>query len=217
MITSLIIVTILILIVVYYYKRNKDKNKKSPNKDVYQKIINDYVKFENERRPVYDSYFGTFDKIKESKKDNDYKEVIVQHKNNIRKLGDFIRITKEDNRRIGLGSKFDINNIPCLTEGPVLMAVVEDLNGLNEAKQIVERHSELKSWIEDVDSAIKDIPVVKNIIKTVSENPGIKQSDLKRYLAITDGRRIARLCLRLEHVKRIKRVKSGKENLLYPG
>ena len=100
---------------------------------------------------------------------------------------------------------FDISTSHAVHTGGTLMAVMGNSIGINELRETLSSTADLRKWLGSADQAEADIRLVARILEVIGSNPGIKQSDLKKFVE-GDGRRISTLIWWLEKGKRLCRV-----------
>jgi DnaJ domain len=100
---------------------------------------------------------------------------------------------------------FDISTSHAVHTGGTLMAVMGDYEGLAALRKTLSSNVDLGKWLESADQAESDIKLVEGIIAAVENNPGIKQSDLKKFVH-GDGRRISTLVSWMDKGGRVRRV-----------
>ena len=113
---------------------------------------------------------------------------------------------------------FDIQRIPALEVGGLVLALAGDDDGLAEMKTLVCTMGDLASWRDVVDRHEDDRKLVQAIRDAVSREPGCRQRTMKQRLGVNDGRRISTLISWMEKAGQLARVKDGKEYALWlPG
>lgn len=160
--------------------------------------------------PVSDRYFQLHAKIEEARKVHDYRAAIRYARQTYPLLADFVHECK---RQYG---RFDIQSSVAVETGSILMAVMGDREGIAELRAALSAIPELQMWMGTAEAAEKDAAIVDKILGVVAREPGVIQSDLKKHLAIEDGRRLSTLAQWLEKAGRLRRGKEGKTYRLFP-
>ena len=97
-----------------------------------------------------------------------------------------------------------------------MMAVMGEHDGIAELRAILQEVPELHVWLPVAEEAERDAELVERILEVVARAPGMRQADLKRTVGVEDGRRVATLASWMEKAGRLRRVKDGATNRLYP-
>ena len=107
-------------------------------------------------------------------------------------------------------SKLKIQSIPCIDEYGKLCAVMGENEEIDIISQIVDYYDDLYSWKEIVDNLRNYLQITEEILDHIQQQPGILQSDLKKFISNSDGRTISNICYYLDKYNKIERNKVGK-------
>ncbi|MEP6636948.1 MAG: hypothetical protein ABJB97_09500 [Acidobacteriota bacterium] len=143
-------------------------------------------------------------KVQEAISKRDYERAAGFVRENIRQVSAFVRSTQQE-----YGS-FDISSIPAFEQGGTMLALVGDIEGLTEMREIVSSIPELDPWRPVVEQHEADRSLFRAIMIAVEKNPGCLQTDLKELVRAKDGHRIANLVSWLEKARKISRTRKGR-------
>ena len=149
-------------------------------------------------------YFTMLRKVQEAISKRDYERAAGFVRENIRQVSAFVRSTQQE-----YGS-FDISSIPAFEQGGTMLALVGDIEGLTEMREIVSSIPELDPWRPIVEQHEADRSLFGAIMIAVEKNPGCLQTDLKELVRAKDGHRIANLVSWLEKARKISRTRKGR-------
>ncbi|SRR6266571_19093 len=159
---------------------------------------------------VVGKYFQLSVQIERAKADRNYQVAIAAARETYPLLPAFVESCK---REYG---KFDIGMSHAVHTAPTLMAVMGDREGLRELRESLSAVPELHDWLPAADDADHDASLVEGILSTVAEQPGVRQSDLKKRLGVPDARRLSTLADWLDKARRLRRVRTGSSYQLFP-
>jgi hypothetical protein len=111
---------------------------------------------------------------------------------------------------------FDISTSHAVHTGGTLMAVMRDSIGIKELRETLSLTADLRKWLGSADQAEADIKLVARILEVIGNDPGIKQSDLKKFVE-GDGRHTSTLISWLEKGKCLRRVNQPPTYALFVG
>ena len=149
-------------------------------------------------------YFTMLGKVQEAISKRDYERAAGFVRENIRQVSALVRSTQQE-----YGS-FDISSIPAFEQGGTMLALVGDIEGLTEMREIVSSLSELHPWQSIVAQHEEDRIFFGAIMIAVEKNPACLQTDLKELVRAKDGHRIANLVSWLEKARKISRTRKGR-------
>ena len=115
-------------------------------------------------------------KVQEAISKRDYERAAGLVRENIRQVSAFVRSTQQE-----YGS-FDISSIPAFEQGGTMLALVGDIEGLTEMREIVSSIPELDPWRSVVEQHEEDRRLFGAIMIAVEKNPGCLQTDLKELV-----------------------------------
>ena len=124
----------------------------------------------------------------------------------------FLRQWLEDPR--GDGKRLDIR-IPALSQGGTMMALIGDLDGLTELRDLVFEHEFLDAYRDEAEEHFVHRDLFNQIRDVIRDKPGVLQNGMKTELGIEDGRLASRLVSYLEKSGEVRRAKKGKTYALY--
>jgi hypothetical protein len=131
---------------------------------------------------------------------------------NLRQIPNWV---KETRREYG---RFDIQSIPAIQQGGTILALNCDDDALAEMQRLVASMPDLEPWAAQVTQHAEDRRLFPAILDAIQTNPGCLQTDIKTFVALQDGHRIANLISYLEKAGKIIRIKEGRSyKLLIPG
>lgn len=159
---------------------------------------------------VPDRYFQLHAKIEEAQKAHDYRTAILYARQTYPLLPAFVKACKREYGR------FDIQRSIAVDTGSTLMAVMGDREGIAELRKALSETLELQMWMGAAETAEKDADIVDKILDLVSREAGVLQADLKKHLAMEDGRRPSTLVQWLEKAGRLRRERRGQTYRLFP-
>jgi len=178
----------------------RSSNNNSGSKDIIQKSA--------ESSDNSKDYFVTLGRLQEAISTRNYEDAARLARENMHQILTFVQDTK---RQFG---SFDISSIPALEHGGTMLALAGDDNALKEMREIVSSIPELGHWIPFVNRNEEDMLLFVSILKSVEENPGCLQTDLKKIIETVDGRRLANLIQWLEKSGRLQRTKKDRSYVL---
>ncbi len=124
----------------------------------------------------------------------------------------FLRQWLEDPR--GDGKRLDIR-IPALSQGGTMMALIGDMDGLTELRDLVFDHEFLDAYRGEAEEHFVHHDLFNQIRDVIRDKPGVLQNGMKTELGIEDGRLASRLVSYLEKSGEVRRAKKGKTYALY--
>ncbi|MEX2374704.1 MAG: DnaJ domain-containing protein [Dehalococcoidia bacterium] len=155
-----------------------------------------------------DAYFDTMGKLQEAVKNRDYAAAARLNREHMKQVPGLVKSQK----RYG---SFQIQSIPALGVGGTMLALAGDRAGLSEMRNLVASLPELEPWKDAPAQFAEDLELFQVIRKTIGENPGVKQTEMKGRVGEEDGRRVATLISWLDKGGEILRKKKGSTYLLY--
>ena len=159
-------------------------------------------------RAAVDEYFRLSSVIEAAKSRGDYKHAIEAAKQTFPLMPAVIAQMK---REFGA---FDIATSHAIHTASVLMAVMEDGEAIRELRRTLDNIPELHKWRGTAEDTQSDLALVTAILSAVKANPGVKQSELRKYVS-GDGRRIGTLVAWLDKGGRLHRVSKPRTYALY--
>ena len=164
----------------------------------------------SDKNSVSDVYFRTMEKMQEAISRRNYEKAGRLVRENLEYVPSFV---KESRAEYG---SFDVSSIPVLQQGGTILALLNDNEGLVRMREIVASTPELLPWVENVERHQYDLHLFQAILKAVKKHPNCLQTEVKRLLGETDGRRVANLISYLDKAGKIVRVKTGRAYNLLP-
>lgn len=157
-------------------------------------------------------YFELSAEIERAKADGDFRSAIAAARQTYPLLPAFVRRQKREYGR------FDIARSHAVHTAPILMAVLEDREGIRELRDALAGMPELREWLPAADQAEEDLKLAVAIMAAVQREPGLLQSELKQRIGVADGRRVSYVAGWLGKAGRIRGVRKGATQKLYlPG
>ena len=153
-------------------------------------------------------YFTTLRNMQEAISKRKYQQAAVFTRENMRQIPGLVRDTQLEYGR------FDIQSIPSLDQGGIMLALVGDTEGLKEMQQIVRSAPELQPWISTVEQHEEDHRTLTALMTAIEHHPGCLQTDVRELIGATDGHRVAVLLSWLEKSGIISRTKKGRTHSL---
>ncbi|MGH7146820.1 MAG: J domain-containing protein [Nitrospiraceae bacterium] len=153
-------------------------------------------------------YFTMLGKLQEAISKHDYERAAGLVRENVRQVSAFVRSTQRE-----YGS-FDISSIPAFEQGGTMLALVGDIEGLTEMREIVRSIPQLDPWRPVVEQHEEDRSLFGAIMMAIEKSPECLQTDLKELVGAKDGHRIANLVSWLEKAGKISRTKKGRKYIL---
>ncbi len=154
-------------------------------------------------------YFELSAEIERSKANGDFQSAIVAARQTYPLLAALVR---EQKREYG---RFDIGMSHAVHTAPILMAVLEDREGIRELRGALAAIPELSEWLPAADQAEEDLRLTVAIMAAVQRDPGLLQSELKQRIGVADGRRVSYVAGWLRRAGRIRGVRIGATQKLY--
>jgi DnaJ domain len=161
-------------------------------------------------RAVLDEYFRLSGAIESAKSEGNFSAAIRAARDTFPLMPAVVVQMKEEY------GAFDISTSHAIHTGGTLMAVMEDSVGIKQLRETLSSTADLRRWLGSADQAEADIKLVARILELIGNNPGIKQTDLRRSIE-GEGRRIGILISWLEKGKRIRRVNRPPTYALFAG
>lgn len=155
------------------------------------------------------AYFDTMGRMLEAVSNRDYATAATLARKNLNELPALVRSTKRE-----YGS-FDLQGIPGLDQGGIMLALAEDRDALAQMKRIVDSVPELAPWRDEPERHLKNLDLFGKISTAIASRPGCMQNSIKELVGFDDGRRIANLISWLEKAGRVRRVRQGATYALY--
>lgn len=154
-------------------------------------------------------YYSLLTKIQEEKKNHEFKKMSMYSQMSLGLIEPLILQNK-----IAYGS-FDLGSIPALEEPLSYYAVNGHGGQIQNIEEIVDFFPELSGWKELVDSAKETATLSARLLKTIKENPGTLQKDIKKLINVEDGKKVANVLYYMELYGKIRKEKSGNTNQLF--
>lgn len=116
--------------------------------------------------------------------------------------------------KIAYGS-FGLGSIPALDE-PLSYYAINGYDGqIQNIEEIVGFFPELSGWQEMINNAKETASMFARLLKTIKENPGTLQKDIKKLINVDDGKKVANVLYYMELYGKIRKEKSGNTNKLF--
>lgn len=159
---------------------------------------------------VSDAYFETMFRMQKAVSSQDFEEAARLVRENLQYIPDWVRETRHD-----YGS-FDISSVPALQQGGTILALVGDDEGIEQMREVVSSTPELEQWVKGVEQHQLDRRLFEVILKLVTDRPNCLQTEVKGFIGVEDGRKVANLISYLDKAGKITRVKSGRTYRILP-
>ncbi len=151
---------------------------------------------------VADNYFSYMAELQNAISKRDYQIAASFVHKSLDCLPEFIR------HEIAEWGELQICSIPCLEQGGTILALLNDVSGLEKMENVVASMPELKSW--EGEGHEQDRCTFIDILEAISANPNCLQTEVKKLIGAQSGRRIGTLISYLEKSKKIVRTKEGR-------
>lgn len=150
-------------------------------------------------RAAVDEYFRLSSVIETAKSRGDYNDAIEAAKQTFPLMPAVVAQMKKE-----FGA-FDIATSHAIHTASTLMAVMEDREAIRQLRQTLDKTPDLHKWRETAAETEADLALVTAILAAIQDNPGVKQSELRKHVS-GDGRRISTLVAWLGKGGRIHRI-----------
>ena len=112
---------------------------------------------------------------------------------------------------------FDIGSIPALEQGGTILALVGDEAGMSRMRDLVSSLPPLEPWTPTVGKHEEDAILFNSILEAVESHPNCLQTEVKGFVGVSDGRRVANLLSYLEKAGKVVRKREGRTYRITPG
>lgn len=154
-------------------------------------------------------YYSLLTKIQEEKKNREFKKMSMYSQMSLGLIEPLILQNK-----IAYGS-FGLGSIPALDE-PLSYYAINGYDGqIQNIEEIVGFFPELSGWQEMINNAKETASMFARLLKTIKENPGTLQKDIKKLINVDDGKKVANVLYYMELYGKIRKEKSGNTNKLF--
>lgn len=106
--------------------------------------------------------------------------------------------------------RFDIPSVPALERGGTMLALADDLAGLQRMHEVVASIPPLASRIPAIEKHFRSRDLFRRIPDVLAQRGPCLQTEMKHLLGETDGHHVAQLLAWLEKAGRIRRERRGK-------
>lgn len=159
---------------------------------------------------VSDAYFETMSRMQKAISSQEFEEAARLVRENLQCIPDWVKETCHDY------DSFDISSVPALQQGGTVLALVGDDEGLEQMREVVSSTPELEQWVKEVEQHQLDRRLFEVILKLVTDRPNCLQTEVKGFIGVDDGRKVANLISYLDKAGKIARVKSGRTYRILP-
>lgn len=155
------------------------------------------------------SYFGEMENLQNAFSSGDFAVAARHVHNSLKLIPEWVEGEKES-----YGS-FDIQSIPAIEKGGIVLALTGDDDGLEQMQNTIFAITELAPWKEVIEQHLYDRKLFTAILDAIKTHPGILQTDVKKHVGESDGRRVSNLIYYLEKAGKIVRKKESSTYRLY--
>ena len=155
-------------------------------------------------------YFDILQKLLAADKSGDYKKLLMHCQASLSLIEPLIIQEKM------FGDEFRIKSIPAIEKGLVYFAIFKNIGQIKNIEDIINYFSELSKFKPLVEEAYKRRDVASILTKIISDNPGIKQTELKSHFEGIEPSFIYNTVYYMDKVGIINKGKEGKSVILFP-
>lgn len=154
-------------------------------------------------------YFSELERLTSAVTAKDYQTAAAAARASLPLLRQWLDDPRGDGKRLEI-------RIPALSQGGTMMALIGDLDGLSELRDLVFEFEYLDAYRGEAEEHFVHHDLFNRIRDVIREKPGVLQNGMKTELGIENGRLASRLVAYLEKSGKVRRAKNGKTNALYP-
>jgi hypothetical protein len=156
-----------------------------------------------------DRYYHLQEEIRKAKSSGDWRRALDYALEGVAVIPALVQETKREYGR------FDITESVALDTAGELLALHEDVEALEEIRQLLIGIRGVKSWAKEIADQITHVGDIRAVLNAIAATPGVLQSELRAKLGPA-GQFVSGICHSLERVGRIRREKKGRSYRLYP-
>ncbi len=171
----------------------------TPSSRIEPSVLIEESAIDVRRESAGDAYYETMGLLTNAISDRDYEHAAGLVNQNLNYIPGWVQETCNE-----FGA-FDIGAIPALEQGGTILALVGDEAGISRMRDLVTSLPPLEPWMPTIGKHEEDTILFNSILEAVESHPNCLQTEVKGFVGVSDGRRVANLLSYLEKAGKIVR------------